>query len=129
MARGSKRHRQRYLLAGAMFAILLGSCATLPPAKSVTEIRTIAGSWAGDGSSNRQGDGPIQLVISEDGSVDAFLPRMGTNGTAFKAKLWIENGQIRYETAQGTWIGTRDPARSGRPAHLVLQGRPQGWYR
>lgn len=65
--------RGRRVLTVFLMATLVAGCATLPPAKPVQDIRTIAGKWEGTGTAPF-GTFPYALTIKEDGSWEGLAP-------------------------------------------------------
>ena len=96
MARASHTyHLFRIILAWASIAVVTGACASsLPPAKTVTDVGQIAGTWTGTG----YGPGwPVAVTqtFNPDGSYSAVLP----NGT-FTGKVTVSDGKLQGKSDQ-----------------------------
>lgn len=83
-----------------MVAVL--GCAASALAEPVTDLKSVAGKWAGHGRSPL-GTNPLEWTISEDGRVDvvAATPNGSITGVA---KMSLKDGKILYES--GTSAGT-----------------------
>ena len=65
--------RRLSALSVLLVATVLVACATLPPAKPVQDLRTIAGKWEGTFTAPF-GTFPYALTIKEDGSWEGLAP-------------------------------------------------------
>jgi hypothetical protein len=95
MTRALRNAIFRINLGWASIAVVTAACASsLPPAKSVTDVGQIAGTWAGTG----YGPGwpvPVAQAFNPDGSYFAVLP----NGT-FTGKVTVSDGKLRGKSDQ-----------------------------
>ncbi len=90
---GSGARRALPLL--VLLGIVLAACATLPPAQSVQNLKSITGTWWGTGSGPAGGIFPLTMVIKEDGSYVATTPEAVMKGTG---KVWVSDGKIRFDS-------------------------------
>jgi hypothetical protein len=102
MPRSSRRSTRssRILLAWFTLAAFVAACASLPPAKPVTSVRQIAGTWQGTGYGPR-GAGPVRQTINSDGSYSAVV----ASGT-FTGKITSIDGTLRGKSDQTGTTGT-----------------------
>lgn len=75
--------------------IVLAACATLPPAQSVQNLKSITGTWWGTGSGPAGGIFPLTMAIKEDGSYVATTPEEIMQGTG---NVWVSDGKIRFDS-------------------------------
>lgn len=100
------RHIARSL-AAVLTLTVLGACASLPPAKSATDLKAIAGKWEGT-IQLRQGSYPFTSTIREDGTTETIIPGATNPGPRFVGRVTVENGRYRWksETTGRTGIYT-----------------------
>ena len=108
--------RARLGLAGLLLlaAITPAGCASLPPARAVTEMSLIAGRWRGQIVFGR---GPYQLyylTINPDGTLVASWDA----GTRW-GKVTLEGGRARFNLY--IWSGTLDYLEGGGERVLLLK--------
>ena len=84
--------RRLSALSVLLVATVLVACATLPPAKPVQDLRTIAGTWQGTVTSS-SGTSPYTLTIKEDGSWEGLAPDIPPG--RFEGKMSVKEGKIR----------------------------------
>jgi hypothetical protein len=76
-------------------------CATLPPAKAVTNVNQIAGKWQGSVSSG-QGTQPAAMTINPDGTYSTVM-----GSRTFTGKIAVAEGKLHGRGDQtgntGTW--------------------------
>ncbi len=92
--------RRLSALAVLVVATMLAACATLPPARPVSDLRAIAGKWEGS-LSGPGGSFPVTLVVKTDGTYEAETPTGPVTGT-----LQIVGSKIRFVNMfgqAGTW--------------------------
>lgn len=75
-----------------LLGILLAACATLPPAKPVQDLKSIAGKWEGTATSGL-GTFPYRTVIKEDGSWEGVAPDIPPG--KFQGSMVVKDGKIR----------------------------------
>lgn len=83
----------RGVLAVFLVATLLAGCATLPPAKPVADLRSVAGKWEGTVTAGF-GTVPYTLTIKEDGSWEAVAPAIPPG--RFEGRMSVKDGKIRF---------------------------------
>jgi hypothetical protein len=88
------------VLAWITIATFTAACASLPPAKPVTNVSQIAGKWQGTGY-GPGGAASVTQTINPDGSYSAVLP----SGT-FTGKITISDGKLRGKSDQSGNTGT-----------------------
>ncbi len=76
---------------------LLAGCASLPPAKPISDVKSLAGKWEGY-TTNQRGTFPLTLTIKEGGSYSAFVPAANTTVTG---TMQVIDGKVRFRTADG----------------------------
>jgi hypothetical protein len=82
------------ILAWAAIAVVTAACASLPPAKSVTDVSQIAGQWTGTG----YGPGwpvPITQTLNPDGIYFVVL-----SNVTFTGKVTVSEGKLRGKSDQ-----------------------------
>ncbi len=99
------RVRTRHLLVGAMFALSMfsgprpgdaqptrrpGSEPPLPPAKAVTDLKSVAGQWDATASCTTGPSGSFVWIFRGDGSFQ--IPQLGNTGT-----VRVSNGKLLYQ--------------------------------
>jgi hypothetical protein len=76
-------------------------CATLPPAKAVTNVNQIAGKWQGNVSSG-QGTQPAAMTINPDGTFSTVI-----GSQTFTGRIAVAEGKLPGRGDQtgntGTW--------------------------
>ena len=91
---------RRTVIAWIVLAALTGGCASLPPARPVTNVNQIAGKWQGTGS-GPGGSIPVTQTINADGSYTTVVPA----GT-FTGKIAVVDGKLRGKSDQTGTSGT-----------------------
>lgn len=81
-------------ICGGMVALLIMGCASLPPAKPVTDIQMIAGRWEGT-IATRQGSLPGRALINADGSGITEVP---TGPGRFEIDYKVANGRVSWHS-------------------------------
>ena len=99
----------------------VSGCASLPPARSVSDIASLEGKWTGTGGTIQSGSGPIEFTIRRDGTFDLFVPWMGSGGTKIPGTFKLEGNSIFYETE--TRIGFATLHEDGPTRTLVIKGK------
>ena len=92
----------------AIGTLLVTACATMPPSRPVSDLKSIAGLWKGQGGLTTGGvstTGPVELTIREDGTGEFFLPQLA-GGTRSQATLKVSDGKLLYETATSKGTAT-----------------------
>jgi hypothetical protein len=75
---------------------IVAGCATIPPAKPVTELSSLAGTWQGTVYSRQGGADATTVTIKPDGSGEwSAGPQRGT------IKYAIVDGKIRWSSSSG----------------------------
>lgn len=95
-------------------AIAPAGCASLPPARAVTEMSLIAGRWRGQIAFSR---GPYELyylTINPDGSLVASWDAVTRYG-----KVTLEGGRTRFSVY--IWSGTLDYLEGGGERVILLK--------
>jgi hypothetical protein len=92
----------RPLLAMCLVLIIgISACASLPPAKSVGDVREIAGKWEGTGTGPGGAVG-VRSTINPDGSFTSVIGER-----TFTGKIQVVDGKLRGRGDQtgntGTW--------------------------
>ena len=99
----------------SFLAVLAFACATLPPARSIRDLKEIAGKWEGTymapdfATAARLGGAPVNssgkvgvlhltVIIKEDGNSETILP----NGRRISSKGELSEGKYRTETGTYT---------------------------
>jgi hypothetical protein len=95
------------------------ACASLPPAKPVTNVSQIAGAWQGTASvpltvatgAGASGTGFLTATINPDGSYSSVADGRLAAGAAllaqaFTGKITVAEGKLRSRTDQGGIMGT-----------------------
>lgn len=72
-------------------ALVASACASLPPAKPATDVKSIAGYWVGN-AVGRFGSAASDFKISEDGRYEASV----TGWPASLGKVTVVDGKYRY---------------------------------
>ena len=85
--------RRLSALSVSLVATVLVACATLPPAKPVLDLGTIAGTWQGTVTSS-SGTSPYTLTIKEDGLWEGVAPDIPPG--RFEGKMSVKEGKIRF---------------------------------
>lgn len=82
-------------------AAVVMACASLPPAKPVTNVNQIAGKWQGT-LSNSQGTHPAATTINPDGTFSSVI-----GSQTFTGKITVAEAKLRSRGDQtgntGTW--------------------------
>ena len=81
-------------------AVLAAACATLPPAKPVQDIRTIAGKWEGT-VTTPGGPSPYTMTIKEDGSYEGSF-----QGGTVVGSIRLSKGKILWKSDTSGRTGT-----------------------
>ena len=105
-----------------VMGIVLAACATLPPAKTVHDLKSITGTWWGTGSGPAGGIFPLTLVIKEDGSYVATTPEAVMQGTG---NVWVKDGKIRFDS-DPSGIGGTMTLHEGDGERVLLGFRDDG---
>ncbi len=87
--------RRGYGLTLFLIAVVLTGCATLPPARPVQNVKSIAGTWEGTVSAPGGGRFWLRFTINEDGSYLATL----VNGVTIPGNIRADGGQLFYRAA------------------------------
>ncbi len=117
---GSGARRALPLL--VLLGIVLAACATLPPAQSIQNLKSITGTWWGTGSGPAGGIFPLTMVIKEDGSYVATTPEAVMKGTG---KVWVSDGKIRFDS-DPSGIGGTMTLHEGDGKRVLLGFRDDG---
>jgi hypothetical protein len=75
-----------------LLAIGLAACATLPPAKPVHDLKSIAGAWEGM-AARAEGVATYTMTIKADGSWEATA-----RGGTFEGSMRLEDGKIHSQS-------------------------------
>ena len=112
-----RRSWPSWLLLAATLAVTTG-CASLTSATGapITDIRLIAGEWAGTMAPGREGEEPFYLTITADGRLTAVWGENTAWGT-----VTIQNGQATYEMHPPVYEGTITLYDDGGKRQLVLK--------
>jgi hypothetical protein len=81
--------------------ILVSGCATLPPAKSISDIGNIVGKWEGTYDS-AQGRLPLTMSFKTDGTYEAVLQRTIRSEGA----IYVSGGKAHFRSATTSRTGT-----------------------
>ncbi len=104
-----KRNVWRILVVS--FALALSwSCATLPPAKSIGDVKDIAGKWEGSASFDKSTfSGPTTLTIYESGACESTWPKFDSgSGTLlnevarYSGRGYLSEGKFSFGTSTYT---------------------------
>jgi hypothetical protein len=87
----------------AVTGTVLAGCTTLPPAKPVWDLSSIAGTWEGTATTLR-GTSPFVLTIKEDGSYEGTL--LGGIPEKREGIMRLRDGKIRWESYTIVRTGT-----------------------
>jgi hypothetical protein len=86
----------RPALAVSLIGVMLGSCASLPPAKPIQDVKVLAGDWEGWGAPPSGGQGfSVKATIKEDGSYISTTPNSTLTGT-----IYLNGAQALYKTSR-----------------------------
>jgi hypothetical protein len=90
------------------FAASLLGCASLGPLNpaTVSDIKSVAGTWKGVVFSSGSEAQPIELTIGEDGSYDVVLSLQPIGESRGKGKIVIRDGRLLFEGQRGRGVGT-----------------------
>jgi hypothetical protein len=83
-----------------IIAAFSAACASLPPARPVTSVSQISGTWQGTGY-GPGGAAPVTQTINADGSYTAVVPA----GT-FTGRIAVDDGKLRGKSDQTGNTGT-----------------------
>jgi hypothetical protein len=83
-------------MAAIIVAVVLGGCAAVPPAKPVTDLSSLAGTWQGTVYSRQGGASPTTVTIKPDGSGEWSAG--SERGTI---RYSIVNERIRWSSSSG----------------------------
>jgi hypothetical protein len=111
-----RRGARRLALAAVLGAVALGAagCASLPPARAVTDVSLIAGRWQGQITFGR---GPYQLfylTINPDGTLSGSW-----DGVTRWGKVTLAGGRARF--GMYIWSGTLDYLEGGGERIMLLK--------
>ena len=120
--RPAGRRRLRALSAALLLAAALApaGCASLPPARAVTDIKLIAGRWQGQIKFGRGGYELFYLTINPDGSLVASW-----DGVTRYGKVTLERGTARFSLY--IWSGTLDYLEGGGDRIILLKENFAAW--
>jgi hypothetical protein len=104
--------RWRWTVLAAAFVVgftasLLG-CARLGPLNpaTVSDIRSVAGTWKGVLYGAGFEAQPVELTIGEDGSYDVVLSLRPIGESRGKGKVVVRDGRLLFEGQKGRGVGT-----------------------
>jgi NitT/TauT family transport system substrate-binding protein len=93
----------RRLLTGLLLATLVAGCASLPPARPIADVRSLAGAWTGtmaiDGAAHEG-----VSTIEPDGRYTVLLPHRPPG--RFTGVITVRDGQARYRSDTTGSTGT-----------------------
>jgi hypothetical protein len=96
---------KRFLAVLIVSSSLLASCATLPPAKQVQDLKEISGTWSGTVYTRARGNHSATLTIKNDGTWVAVAPTIPP-GT-FTGTARLAGGKVHWKSEtsgrSGTW--------------------------
>jgi hypothetical protein len=95
-------------------------CASLPPARAVTDIKLIAGRWQGQIRFGRGGYELFYLTINPDGSLAASW-----DGVTRYGKVTLEGGRTRFSFY--IWSGALDYLEGGGERVILLKEDFSAW--
>ncbi len=87
--------RTRLGLTALLAGIVLAGCATLPPARPIQDVKTLAGVWEGRIKSPSGPDLPVVVTIKEDGSYVITSPSERVTGT-----IYLSGTQPLFKTSR-----------------------------
>jgi hypothetical protein len=113
---------RRALGATLLLAALLtpAGCASLPPARAVTEIALVAGRWQGQVAFARSSYQLFYLTINPDGTVVASW-----DGVTRYGKVTLEGARTRFSLY--IWSGTLDYLEGGGQRVILLKEDFGSW--
>ena len=113
---------RRALGATLLLAALLtpAGCASLPPARAVTEIALVAGRWQGQIAFARSSYQLFYLTINPDGTVVASW-----DGVTRYGKVTLEGARTRFSLY--IWSGTLDYLEGGGQRVILLKEDFGSW--
>jgi hypothetical protein len=94
----------RLALARIAWILVLASaigCTSLPPAKSATDLKAIAGKWTGTVYSRSGQTYAFTSTITPDGRFESIVPALSNPGPRFVGTVKVEGGKYRW-TSQTT---------------------------
>ena len=104
----------RSVLLALLFLFTLVSCSTLPPAKPINNLTSIAGTWSGT-VTTRRGSEPATMTITADGK---YLSERASGKSS--GKISLKDGKVVTER------GTIYTLHEGEGKQILTTASPQG---
>jgi hypothetical protein len=89
-----------------LIGLILGGCASLPPAKPATDLKSIAGKWEGTVTAANGNQFPFTATIHEDGTGEFLIPALSNPGPRFVTRVTVQDGKYRWKSETTDRTGT-----------------------